>query len=93
MSELPAAWTIGAGRQGIGGNPSRHRTTGELCPLFFHPPATYNTVMDRTWCLCGQKTYPGDRASNAHLACCDGPLTEITPEYIEWKRTQEEEER
>lgn len=81
-------WTAGVVRQGISGDPTRHRTTPELCPFFFHPPATYNPWMDRTWCLCGRKTYPGDHATL--IACEYGALTEITPEYIEWDQKRQE---
>lgn len=52
--------------------------------MFFHPPVTYNTALNRTWCLCGRKAYPGDRAIGAHIACCDGPLTEENPDYTKW---------
>ncbi|MDQ0726838.1 hypothetical protein QFZ21_001838 [Microbacterium sp. W4I20] len=83
-------WTAGVVRQGISGDPTRHRTTPELCPWFFHPPVTYNPQMNRTWCLCGAKTYPGDCTTETHLACCDGALTEITPEYIEWDQKRQE---
>lgn len=46
--------------------------------------------MDRTWCLCGWKTYPGDRTTRTHLACCDGALTEINLEYVEWDQQIQE---
>lgn len=86
MDEVfPRAWTIGAAGQGIGGGPSKWRNTPELCPYFFHPPVTYNPWTDRSWCLCGRKTYPGQCESRIHLACCDGALTEPSPAYIAWE--------
>lgn len=82
------AWTVGTARLGIGGTPSPRRTTPELCPLFFHPPATYNPWMDRTWCLCGSKTYPGDHATL--IACGHGALTEANPEFTQWEQDNKE---
>ena len=81
---------IGVGRLGVGGEPSRRRTTPELCPLFFHPPATYNPWLDRTWCLCGSRTYPGDHSTL--IATGSGPLTEPNPEHIRWEETQQGKE-
>lgn len=82
MNELYGR-SVGTGRLGVSGNPTKYRTTPELCPLFLHPPATYNPQARRTWCLCGSKTYPGNTAT--HVACCDGPLTEITTGWIAWQ--------
>lgn len=72
--------SAGTAARGYAGIPTPYRTTPELCPAFFHPPVTYNERMDRTWCLCGRKTYPGDATSTPHLACCDGALTELLRE-------------
>lgn len=74
MSQILAARSVGTGALGFGGEPSRHRTTPELCVAFFHPPATYNPWLDRTWCLCGDKQWAGNQV-RSHVACCDGPLT------------------
>lgn len=79
----PQHWTAGSAALGYGGIPSTYRTTPELCPMFLHPPVTYNPWCDRTWCLCGQKTYAGDVTSRPHLACCGGALTTPIPENRE----------
>ena len=45
------------------------------CAGLGHPGVTYNNWLDRTWCLCGQVSYPGQSSTvAAHLACCGGPL-------------------
>ncbi|HVX57389.1 MAG TPA: hypothetical protein VHA37_06680 [Candidatus Saccharimonadales bacterium] len=45
------------------------------CADLGHPGVTYNPGEDKTWCLCGQVTYPGKPAMvDQHLACCGGPL-------------------
>ncbi|AEJ92980.1 hypothetical protein SEA_NERUJAY_87 [Mycobacterium phage Nerujay] len=59
---------------------TRHRTCPERCPGMGHPGVTYNPLYDRTWCLCGARTYDGQPATvSEHLACCGGPLTEEIP--------------
>lgn len=85
---LPKAWTIGMGAHGVG-VPSERRTTPELCPWFFHPPVTYHPQLDRTWCLCGRKTYPG-RCAITFMTSGHGALTEPNPAYLEWQRTSEQ---
>ncbi|WP_159067398.1 hypothetical protein [Gordonia iterans] len=60
--------------------PARHRTRPDLCPSLDHPGVTYNAREDRTWCLCGHRTYPGRATTvDQHLACCGGPLTQEIP--------------
>ena len=60
--------------------PARHRTRPDLCAGHDHPGVTYNAGLDRTWCLCGQRTRPGRPTTvDDHLACCSGPLTEEIP--------------
>lgn len=61
-------------------DPWRHRLHPERCPELGHPACTYNSWSDRTWCLCGERTYTGDAVervgdalSSAH---CGGPLSE-----------------
>lgn len=48
------------------------------CAEMGHPGVTYNPMQGpngKTWCLCGQVTYPGRTADvDRHLACCGGPL-------------------
>lgn len=83
-------WAVGVVGQGIGGEPSRRRSTPELCQYFLHPPVTYNPWIDRSWCLCGQKTYPGECVVKIHLACCEGAMTEESAEWRTWKSKQEQ---
>lgn len=49
-------------------------TRDDLCADMDHPGVTYNPWLDRTWCLCGARTYPGDAVTHPHVACCGGPL-------------------
>ncbi len=57
--------------------PARYRTRPDLCAEHGHPGVTHNPLHDRTWCLCGDVTYPGCPITvHDHLACCNGPLTE-----------------
>ena len=37
-----------------------HRLHPEKCADHGHPGAAYNPLGDKTWCLCGARTYPGD---------------------------------
>lgn len=67
--------SIGTGAVGFGGEPSRTRKRPDLCADHGHPGCTYNVWLDRTWCLCGEFTYPGDQFT--HSACCGGPLEEV----------------
>ena len=45
------------------------------CAELGHPGVTFNNVptVNRTWCVCGAVTYPGDHAVHG-VACCGGPL-------------------
>ena len=38
----------------------------ELCSALGHPGATYHPQLDRTWCTCGERTYPGSAVDWAH---------------------------
>lgn len=76
--------SIGTGRLGVA-EPSPTRTAPELCPVMFHPPVTYNARLDRTWCLCGRKSWIGDVAMHG-VACCGGPLVVPTSQAEEGDR-------
>ena len=57
-----------------------HRLHPEKCADHGHPGAAYNPLGDKTWCLCGARTYPGvavDRTvSSLGPADCGGVLSE-----------------
>lgn len=61
-----------------------------LCAEMGHPGVTHNPTADKTWCICGARTYPG-RADTVdrHLACCDGPLS-ATPKATAEPATRQE---
>ena len=45
------------------------------CAELGHRSVTFNEWLDRTWCLCGEMSYPGKpETAAAHLVCCGGPL-------------------
>lgn len=77
MSAVLQDRSIGTGRLGIA-EPSPTQAAPALCVVMLHPPVTYNPWSDATWCLCGSKTWAGDRAMHG-VACCDGPLIVQTP--------------
>lgn len=57
--------------------PNYYRTRPDRCAEHNHPGVTFNPLMNRTWCLCGERRYEGRPTSvDEHLACCHGPLTE-----------------
>ena len=45
-----------------------------LCASHGHPGHCFNPRADRTWCLCGEVTYSGDRV-DWELTRNDGPLS------------------
>lgn len=50
------------------------------CAELGHPGVTFNDWLDRTWCLCGEASYPGRPDTvDQHLACCGGPLDRYKP--------------
>jgi hypothetical protein len=53
--------------------PKQERTHPERCAEFDHPGVTYNPLLRKTWCLCGEVIRDGDHFT--HAACCGGPLT------------------
>ncbi len=58
--------------------PPRRRARFDRCGNHGHPGVTYNPLHDETWCLCGSNVYAGwAETVGQHLACCDGPLTEV----------------
>lgn len=65
---------IGIGAVGLQGEPSRDRKRPDLCAEYGHPGNCFNSWLDRTWCLCGERIYEGN--ASKHPACCDGPLIE-----------------
>lgn len=44
----------------------------QTCAQLGHPGATYNPLMDKTWCACGAVIRDGDHFE--HVTCCGGPL-------------------
>ena len=50
----------------------RWRRRARRCAELGHPGATYSPWSNRTWCLCGAESVPGDHAD--HVTCCGGPL-------------------
>ena len=67
-------YTAGIVGHGVS-EPAPWRTRPDLCPVFGHPGATYNTALNRTWCLCGAVQTPGDTAV-PYIADRDGALSE-----------------
>lgn len=53
---------IGFGNVGLGvsGPPPTTFIRPDLCAGLDHPPKTYNSWMDQTWCMCGARIRPGD---------------------------------
>ena len=47
-----------------------------ICADLGHPGCTYNSRLDRTWCACGQATYPG--------YCVDWELTRNGGPLASW---------
>ena len=47
------------------------------CAQLGHPGATYNPLLDKTWCACGQVIRDGDHFE--HVTCCGGPLDPRVP--------------
>lgn len=64
---FPSTWTVGVVRHGVA-DPSPYvevMTIAERdvkCAGLGHPGVTYNPNpgTDKTWCICGGKTYPGN---------------------------------
>jgi len=75
---VPFGLGIGIGAVGLTGTPSPTRKNPTQCADSGHPGASYNPWHDKTWCLCGAVTYPGNRFE--HVACCGGPLETRTPD-------------
>jgi len=48
------------------------------CARLGHPGATYNPLLDRTWCACGVVVRPGGGDRFYHVTCCGGPLDRRT---------------
>ena len=77
---MSTSWTAGVVRHGMS-DPAPYVVVmtiverDERCAELGHPGVTYNNFpsVDRTWCVCGKVTYPGNQAQHG-VACCGGPL-------------------
>ena len=60
----PTSWTAGVVRHGQADpipERFRYRSVPDRCPEYGHPGRVYHPQMDRTWCTCGEVTYPGEQ--------------------------------
>lgn len=87
-SQYDWPWTAGVVGHGVGGDVSPTRKRPDLCAHHGHPGCTYHPQLDRTWCLCGERTYRGNQ--DTWLDKNDGPLMESkTTDWISSARRRD----